>query len=164
MRWRLMQPHYLKVPDTEWEYKEVDRASGKQGRKVFQVPRLLDPRDPSDCNYPGEIIVCHAGKGQRQDIIFDGFPTPDMEPLDDEARKLSATFEKRWQHPIDSLPGNFSASLIAAFEQQMAETISSGAKAVPNVSKSEIDELKAQVKALMDSNAALATKIAEKRV
>ena len=76
-RWRLMNAHYLNVSGTEWEHKETDRSTGKQARKVFPVPMLLNPEDPADHNYPGEIIVAHEGKtAQRRDIIFVGQPSP----------------------------------------------------------------------------------------
>lgn len=101
-RWRLTAAHYLKVPGTEWEYKEVDMTSGRQARKVFPVPLHLDPNNPSDCNYPGDIIV-KQGKGEPRDIIFEGPPTPDMEPLDDEAEAISAKWREKWSHPIEDL-------------------------------------------------------------
>src|SRR5712664_1979266 len=73
-RWRLITGHYLNVlidgSPAEWEYKETDRNTGKQARRIFPVPVLLDPNDPADHNHPGEIIVCHEGAGDRRDIIF----------------------------------------------------------------------------------------------
>lgn len=142
MRWRLTAQHYLNVPGTEWEQKETDRNTGKQARKVFAVPALLNPDDPSDQNYPGEIVVCHEGKGQGRDITFIGDPTPDMEPLDDEAKALSATFADKWNHPVESLAAqgaDYGAQLVAMFEKQM------GALSVKSAPSGELDALKKQI-------------------
>lgn len=154
-RWRLMQPHYLNVPGTEWEYKETT-STGKQGRKMFQVPTYLNPNDGSDHNYPGEIIVCYAGKGHPKDIEFVGPPTPDMEPLDDEAQAINAELAPSWTHPIDALPGNgYSQSILRDFERQMAAAETRPNVSTSGVSQEKFDELQAQVKALMEQNAAL---------
>ena len=94
-RWKLIEAHYLNVPGTTWEAKEVDRSTGRQVKKVFNVPLYLDPKDEADWNYrreqdpdlqDGGIIVCLAGKGRPRDIVFEGDPTPCMIPLDDEGR------------------------------------------------------------------------------
>ncbi len=155
-RWRLTQNHYLNVPGTEWEYKETDQATGRQGRKIYHVPRYLDLNDPSD-HTPrgsGQIVVCYEGKGQATDIVFEGPPTFEMEPMDAEAEAITAQWKPRWaRHPIESLPVNFSQSLIDEFEGQMA--------AVPNtpvVSQEEFAALQAQVKVLMEQNKALQQK------
>ena len=152
-RWALRGKHYLKVPGTEWEYKETDRSSGRQGRKVYQVPLYLNPDDPSDCNYPGEIIVCHAGKGTSKDIVFEGDPTPDMEPLDEEATKISDGLRPQWnQNPLDVLPGSYSQSLLEGFQRQIAEV---SAKSSTSVSIDKFTELQEQVKMLTTQNAQL---------
>src|SRR5580704_3501087 len=110
-RWRLTNPHYLKVfalPDgtrCEWEHKETSRETGRSVRKLYPVPILLNPSDPADCNYPGEIIVAHEGDHNlTQDIIFEGPPTQEMEPLNDAAQAISDSMRDRWLHPIDTLP------------------------------------------------------------
>lgn len=160
-RWRLRNAHYLNIidPDSEdgdsvqWEYKEQDRVTGKMRRKVFDVPHLLDPKDPQVCNYPGEIIVCYEGKGEAKDIIFLGEPTPDMEALDEEAEAISAALEYKWTHPMESLPANGGMdSKEAAFMQQMMDTFAKavGGANVPKGNTSidpqaQIDELKAQL-------------------
>lgn len=156
-RWRLMSAHYLQVPGTEWEYKETDRVSGKQGRKVYIVPAYLNPNDAPDHNYPGEIIVCHSGKGQSRDIEFIGPPTPDMEPLDDEATALSDAMRPLWNHPINSLPGQgFSDSLLASFEKQLTEIMNKSAKPIiGGVDPTAFAELQVQVQVLMARNAEL---------
>lgn len=130
-RWKLIAPHYIPVPGAEWEYRELDRKTGKQVTRKFPVPSLLDPRDPGDWNHSvrshtgevidGEIIVCHIGKGQPQDIEFTGDPTPDMIPLDDEAKAISAAFADRWRHPIDELSPTYGQSLTAELEAKMAQ-------------------------------------------
>lgn len=103
-RWKLIEAHYLNVPGTTWEAKEVDRSTGRQVKKVFNVPLYLDPKDEADWNYrreqdpdlqDGGIIVCLAGKGRPRDIVFEGDPTPCMIPLDDEATKISLGFHWR---------------------------------------------------------------------
>lgn len=166
-RWRLTAAHYLNVPGTEYEYKETDRNTGKQARKVFLVPALLNPDDPSDCNYPGEIIVCVEGKGQGRDIVFTGPPTPDMEPLDDEAEAISASHRPAWQHPIDSLPvnGDYSAQLFAMLEKQMSAALKG--KPAPNASAKGVDteafaKLQEQVASLIEQNAKLLEQLTAK--
>ena len=102
-RWQLMSSHYLRVEDNEWEYRET-APGGKMVKKVYNVPRLLDKSDHSCYTDPqqGIIVVCHKGKGQPNDIVFFGPPTPDMMPLDDEAKKITELESKKWTDPIDS--------------------------------------------------------------
>jgi len=161
-RWRLTQAHYLNVPGTEWEYKETDRTSGRQGRKVFQVPLFLNPADPADCNRDGEINVCHADKGKPGDIVFVGEPTPDMEPLDEEAEAISKACEPKWQHPIESLGGQgYSQSLLSSFEKQLTDmlrqmpTTPAQPVSVAGVDPAEFAKLQEQVAALAARNAEL---------
>lgn len=164
-RWRLTAAHYLNVPGTEWEYKETDQNTGKQARRVFTVPALLNPNDPSDCNYPGEIIVAWKDKGQGRDIIFIGEPTPDMEPLDDEASAVSNKLRPKWVHPVESLSGNgFSGDLIAMLEKQMTLALKNQPTNVSaaGVSQEDFAKLQAQVAALMAQNAALAEQLVAK--
>ena len=127
-RWKLMAPHYLNVPNEEWEYTENDRKTGRPKRFKFPVPRLLDPKDPtcwtnrwgSKDNEDGEVIVCQ-GEGESGDIPFAGDPTPDMVPVDDEARTITAKFETRWNSRPEDSAGDYSQSLIDRFQIQMAE-------------------------------------------
>ena len=108
-RWRLMTSHYLNVPGTEWEHNESDRTTGKAVRKLYPVGLLLDPRNPQDCNRDGDCVVTHAIDGARltkTDFIFTGDPTPDMEPMNDEAEAISNGLKDKWAHPIDTLPAN----------------------------------------------------------
>lgn len=128
-RWKLMVAHYLNVPDEKWEYKEIDRTTGRERRIQVPVPKHLDPNDPA-CwtkrwgmkdNAEGEIIVCWEGKGDPGDQIFFGNPTPDMVPVDDEAREVSKGFEGHWAYKPETDFGNFSQSLIDKFQHEMAD-------------------------------------------
>lgn len=128
-RWKLMTSHYLNVPNEIWEYQETDRTTGKPVRRQFQVPKLLDVNDPQ-CwtnhwgnrdNAEGEIIVCHEGKGESRDQPFIGDPTPDMIPLDDEAREISASFENIWKIKPERVAGEYSQSLVDRFNIEMME-------------------------------------------
>lgn len=163
-RWRLTQPHYLNVPGTEWEYKETNRVSGKQATKRFPVPLYLDPEDVSEQTPPNSGMIVVTDKANRafpHDIVFVGPPTPDMDPLDEEAEAISEAESKKWVHPIDSLPGNYSASLLTAFEAQLAELMSKQPvrtqlpQPSAGVSKEDFDALQSQVAQLMARNAEL---------
>lgn len=150
-RWRLMTSHYLNVPGTEWEHNESDRTTGKAVRKLYPVPCLLDPRNPQDCNRDGDCIVAHAGDHNvRSDIIFLGDPTPDMEPVNDEAQAISDSLQAKWAHPIDTLPANGGMNdAEKAFLEKMMEAFA-GAAAAPNqtVPKEDYDALLKRVLAL----------------
>lgn len=166
MRWRLTAPHYLNVlsDPAEWEYKETNRDTGRQARKVFRVPTLLDPDDPTVQNrLTGEVVVCYEGKGSAGDYTIACEPTPDMEPLDDEAKALSDSLRPKWSHPIESLPANgsgedFAKLLIKSFERQMQQLTNS--KELPAVSANAISaeafaELQKQVQQLAAQNVQL---------
>lgn len=156
-RWRLINGHYLNtVEKTEWEHKETDRMTGKANRKMFIVPAFMDPNDPADHNYPGEIIVAREGTNhERKDILFQGDPTPDMEPLDDEAEAISAILRNRWEHPIDSLPANggmnaqesvFMEQMMQAFARATGQTATSPDNV--SIPRAEFDALKTLVEDL----------------
>ena len=130
-RWRLAAPHYLNTGDTEWEYSEIDRTSGRPKRVKFAVPRLINPEDPSDWNYvyskdgfgkpdSGECIVAQ-GEHEPKDIVFIGDPTPDMVPLDDEAKAISAKHASKWKHPIESLSGTYADEMLKDLSKEMDE-------------------------------------------
>src|SRR5215467_2829712 len=112
-RWRLTEPHYLKVPGTFWEQNETDRETGRRKRIEHPVPLYLNPSHPSDWTHKpsglghitaggnsfteGVIIVAYKDKtDDKKDIIFEGDPTPGMEPIDDEAQAISDSFKERW--------------------------------------------------------------------
>ncbi len=129
-RWKLACPHYLNTPGVEWEYNET--KNGKIVRKRFAVPRFLNTADPGDWtnrwgskdDEDGEIIVCYEDKGERGDITFIGDPTPDMIPLDDEARAINAKWEPRWAYKPESADVSFSQSLVDKFQEAMGEVAS----------------------------------------
>lgn len=127
-RWKLMTSHYLNVPGEVWQYTENDRKTGRPKRVDFPVPRLLDPADPtcwtktwgSQGNEEGEVIVCHDGMGESSDIVFIGDPTPDMVPVDDEAKAISASFVERWRFKPEEATSSHSQSLVDKFQIEMA--------------------------------------------
>lgn len=126
-RWQLTEAHYLNVPDNLWEQQITDRATGRPVRKQFKVPLHLDPNIEGDWNHKeqlgnniidGKIIVCHAGKGDPKDIVFEGPPTPGMLPLDDEAKQISSKFS--WT-PTQGLDDRSQAE---SFQQQLLVKLS----------------------------------------
>ena len=159
-RWSLRNAHYLNVEqlrdgtNVEWEHKEVNTANGRMARKLYKVPMLLDPKEPSDCNYPGEVIVAHAVEGAHNlidDIIFHGEPTPEMEPLNDAARAISDSLQHKWTHPIDTLPVNGGmSSAEMEFMERLMKTFAGAAQTQnQSVSRAEYDELKARLDAVL---------------
>lgn len=153
-RWKLNENHYLfghppDLEETEWEYKETDRVNGRERRKRFKVPFYFE----------AHTIVCYEGRGLPTDSVFEGNPTPAMDPLDDEAKAISDKLRPFWIHPIDSLEGQgFTASIPGNLEKQMDE-LSKRLPTVPiaaandGASRAEFEELKAQLAALMAENA-----------
>ena len=152
-RWSLRNAHYLNVEQLldgtkiEWEHKEVNTANGRMARKLYPVPMLLDPQEPSDCNYRGEVIVAHKVEGVhnlRDDYIFHGEPTPEMEPWNAEAQAITDSLQDKWIHPINSLPVNGGMNEAEmAFMERLMKTFA-GAAAQPNqsVPQAEYDVLK----------------------
>lgn len=133
-RWKLVTPMYLNClgnAATTWEYKEIDRSTGRERRKTVPVPRYLDINDPGDWtwrdplsnrdNQNGEIVVCHLGKGDASDIEFDGDPTPDMIPVDDEAKQISASFAEHWRYKPEGSEISYSQSMLDKFMAEKAE-------------------------------------------
>lgn len=170
-RWRLVTGHYLKVPElpdgthVEWEHKETNRANGRTVRKLFPVPILLDPNDPADHNHPGEVIVAHEVEGAhnvRNDYIFIGDPTPDMEPLNDEAEAISESLKSTWAHPIETLPVNggmsseeqvFMQQMMKAFAAQVGSAMPQANTSVDSKEMAELKERLAKLEALLASQA-----------
>jgi polyhydroxyalkanoate synthesis regulator phasin len=159
-RWRLLVGHYLNTdPPAEIEFKEVDRNTGRQARKVYKVPRHLDPKDPNDHNYPseGEIIVSNGNNAQGRDIVFIGDPTPDMEPIDDEAKKISQSFidSGKWTKKEEGM--DFGESLIKNFMAKMDQLAIGQQQAVSTagIDAKAFSDLQGQVKALIEQNAKL---------
>jgi len=168
-RWRLTAGHYINVPGTEWEHKETSRETGRQVRKVYQVPRHLDPKAPEDWNdWPmgrmedGVIIVCHEGKGLPRDIVFTGPPTQDMEPLDEEATILSSRLPKKkdgFEHMT------MSEGVLEDLMRQIGQAVAAGRPepvSTSGVDQQQFNELKAMVAQLAEQNAALQAQLADK--
>lgn len=149
-RWRLLNAHYIKIPGTQWEYKEQDLQTGEQNILKADVPRLLDPNNPKDCRSPEGCVVAHAGKGLGRDWIMDGPPTPDMAPLDEEAQAITDQWEPHWKHPIDSLPTTGSQSYLPEAPRAVS------------ASDPAFKALQDQVAALIEQNAKLAEQITRK--
>lgn len=162
-RWKLATAHYLYMTDSsEWEYSETDRATGRPKKKIFKVPTLLDPQDPTQWNTrfgdQGEIIVCDNGTHEERDYQFIGDPTADMIPLDDEARAISAKFEAKWNRPADGLGADsYGESLIIGFQKQLAEVQSTTKPA----EISGMSELLTAMTAMMKQNQDLLTILAK---
>lgn len=139
-RWKLMTAHYLNaVQPVQWEYNEV--RGGKSVRARYNVPRLLDPKDPSDWTHKwgqrgnfgdgeeGEIIVCLGDPTDARDIELpaESSITPDMMPIDDEAKVISAKYETHWSYKPDGAETSFSQSLVdslkSTFEEARPQTV-----------------------------------------
>lgn len=163
-RWRLINAHYLNVESyfgqpVEWEYKETDRNTGRANRKMFPVPLHLDPNQPGDCNYPeeGSIIVCHKGKGLPRDIVFLSEPTPEMEPLDEEAEAISVSLRQKWEHPIESLaPNGTMSTQEKAFMQNMMQTFAQASNNMSMIPSDSITISKGELAKLVQDQVAAA--------
>jgi hypothetical protein len=164
MRWKLTESHYLNVPGTYWEQKETDRGTGKQVRKNYPVPLHLDVKNEADWNYTsidgglGGIVVCWEGKGLPRDIVFEGAPTPGMEPLDAEAREESAKYN--WIDPINEFDAGmtYSEKLLVDLQGQVAEALTHG---VPRREESgELKEVLAALTQVMAQNTQLLQQLA----
>jgi len=161
-RWALRQPHYLSVPGTEWEYKETDRETQRQVRKVFEVPLYLNPGEPSDWNDRANeriVVTNKFDKAHPRDHVFMGPPTPDMEPIDEEAQTISDGYVKSgaWKHPIEALDMNYSQSVLSDFERQLATLLANQPAKPPSlslgaVSMEDFSRLQDQVASLMEQN------------
>lgn len=167
-RWKLLTAHYIDTRDTQWEYKEVDQSSGRERRKQLTVPRFLDINDPGDWtnrwgnkdNAQGEIIVCHEGKGEKSDIVFYGEPTPDMSPVDDEAREISASLAEKWRYKPDGAEASYSQSMIDRFETEMREIKETPA----TVEVTGLGDLVAAMAQMTAQNAELLKQLSHKRL
>ena len=131
-RWKLQTSHYLNtLGGVEWEYSAVQ--SGKSVRRRFPVPRYLDINDPGDWTLKvgsglpvewggnddsagGIIVVCKPGAGSPGDIEFTGDPSPNMLPLDGEAKAISDSFRSRWNFAPSDEGISHSQMLVDAIE------------------------------------------------
>ena len=131
-RWKLTEPHYLKVDGTKWEYSEVDRITGRPKRTQFDVPLYVNPNFEDDVRSFGQddmIVVSDGNNSKPKDLIFLGPPTPSMLPLDDEAKTISGRFASVWKTPTEDGP-TFSQTLHDDLIRQLAEA-SVSVKAAP---------------------------------
>jgi len=144
-RFRLREKHYLLTdPPMEWEQKEISQTTGKSVRKVYIVPRYLDPDDPADHNYPREGLIIVSTKEDKNfpnDIVIKGKPTPDMEALDNEARDILS--KMTFIHPIESLDSqgaSYADKVIAELERQMDKVVTKKDEQIGDLQK-QIAEL-----------------------
>ena len=182
--WRLTGKHYLNVqnpedPDNpvEWIYEETDQSSGRRLRKRFKVPMYLDPEDPVTCKFygvNGELLVTRLGdKGPRGTLFFEGDPTPDMEPLDDEAAAISQECAEKRQDPMGegALPGTGRSYGDRLFEQLSAQLNAvltqtpipkaAPAVAVNYVTQEQFAEMQKQMQAVLKRNEELEAALSE---
>lgn len=175
-RWKLIAPHYLTVEGTSWEQIEVDQMTGKQIRKRYPVPMHLDHTDATLWNdniirnprgevLGGDIVVAYRDKEHNaNDYLFTGDPTPDMFPLDDEAKEISAGYESVWKATPDEDVAYGKRIVDRVQEEQAAME----AKA-STVKIEGLPEILQQMTAMMEQNATLvaslvSAKTAERRV
>lgn len=166
-RWRLITPHYLPVatlPDgtaVEWEHSETNRETGRAARKRYVVPAYLD----------AETIVTQEVEGarvERGDVVFTGPPSPDMDPINDEAQEITNAHRERWEHPIESLPVNggmndkemaFMNNMMRAFGQQAQQSESA---LVPKAQYDALAERLAKLEAILAGDKAAAPVVARR--
>jgi len=143
---------------------------------MYAVPALLDPNQPGNSQErpndgAGGYTVCYEGRGQPNDYVFAGDPTPDMEPIDDEAKVISASRKEFWKHPIEDLPVSYSQSILNDLQRQVADLAVAGMNVTPinqpprslkGIDPSEFAKLQEQVQALMEANAQLQKKLMER--
>ncbi len=162
-RFRLRCEHYLNIIDnfsgeqTEWVYQETDRITGRANRKKFHVPMLLDAET---------IVTTAKDPAFSNDTIFFGEPTPDMEPLDEEAEALVASLRDKWEHPIDSLPAQggmnqqeqaFMTQMMESFAKQVGAALPAQPQSVSGVSVEEFEAMKAQLAELLKEKSVAAS-------
>ena len=154
-RWKVTAKHYIHATQygqpTEWERQETNTDTGRLFRKAYKVPMYIDPEDKFCINkHEGICVVARPGSEKPGDILFEGPPTMDMEPLDDEARAETEAEKHKWVDPINSLPAaigeDFGRSLLEALSAQLDQVGRSpqnlSLRGAPN------DEI-AQMKAMM---------------
>lgn len=153
-RWRVTAKHYINARQfgepTQWVREETNRDTGRAFRRTFSVPLYIDPEDPICINKNvGYCVVATEGTEMPGDIILDGPPTPDMEPLDDEARTITAAESKKWKDPINSLPiqigEDFGQQLLAMLTSQLNTAGQASNTSVKGAGSSELAELKAMI-------------------
>ena len=183
-RWLLREPHYLNSPDTFWEQQMTDRETGRQKRVQYPVPLHLDPNNPADWNYKsggahitqggnafteGGIVVCYKGKGELKDIIFEGAPTPGMEPIDDEAKELTAKLSHKLGYDVFALAGDENATYSNHILNKAADLFSEAQSKTSEVSaelvsaQKETRDIMATMAQVLAQNAALLKELTSPR-
>ena len=157
-RWKLTEKAYLRVPGTEYDYKETDETTGASNRVIFKVPRYLDPEDKRLARSPEGLVCAYAGSEKKGDWVFEGPPIMGMEPLDAEAEALTAEMQESWGGQFIGNDMDSSQQLV----KMMADTLSSfkatsgPSSSVPPAEvldlKKQVEELTAVVKALTESS------------
>jgi len=165
-RWKVTAKHYIHATQygqpTEWERQETNTDTGRLFRKAYKVPLYIDPEDKFCVNkHEGFCVVARPGSEKPGDILFEGPPTMDMEPLDEEARKETEAEKHKWVDPINSLPAtigeDFGRSLLEALSAQLDQA---GRGAQQNVSlRGAPNEEIAQMKAMMAKQQELIDKL-----
>lgn len=139
-RWRLVVNHYMNTADgTKWEYTEIDRLTGRPKRTQYPVPRYLDINDPMDWTERtpdglGFVNVTDGVGGLPSDVVFYGQPTPDMMPLDDDARTKSGSLAKIWKRPLEDaiIDGpSYADTVVESLHTQMAKLQEAAASPQP---------------------------------
>lgn len=167
MRWKLLTPHYIKVPGTVWTQEEQPFATPKRIKREFPVPLYLNPEDPSQWTERNEdrsfgyIVVCHAGKGKPSDTVFVGDPTPDMEPLDDEAREESAKFTGRWTMAGEMPAGDFENNVFSYLLRQV-DAVAARNVDTPENDRAQLSSMTAQIADLISENENLKRRLGER--
>lgn len=164
-RWRVTAKHYINAKqfgeDTTWVREETNRDTGRAFRRTFAVPLYIDPEDPICINKNiGFCVVATEGSEMPGDIIILGPPTPDMEPLDDEAKAITKAESVKWKDPINSLPisigDDFGNQLLAMLTAQFNTVSAQGPNtSLKGASNTEIEELKAMLIAQQEQIAKL---------
>jgi hypothetical protein len=165
-RWKLTEPHYLKVPGTRWEYSEVDRITGRPKRTQFDVPLYLDPREPTDwtihhSSEVGDIIVTDGNNSQPKDIRFEGSPTPGMFPLDQEAQDISSKFTWNITMGLDdvSQSESYSNRVLNGLLDKLVDAQTNAANVAQTVKIEGLDQMMAAMTKMMEQNQLLITRV-----
>jgi hypothetical protein len=155
-RWKVTAKHYLHAEQygqsTEWERQETNQDTGRMFRKAYKVPMYIDPDDKYCINkFEGICVVARKGTERPGDIVFFGPPTPDMEPMDEEAQAETDAEKHKWVNPIDSLAPEigqeFGKQLLDALNRQVDSVGRSQAMSLKSDSSSDVGELKKMVAA-----------------
>jgi hypothetical protein len=126
---------------------------------------LLNPEDPGDWNYiyskdgfgkpdTGEIIVAQ-GAHEPKDYVFEGDITPDMVPLDDEAKKISAASAHKWKYAAENLNGTYADEMMKDLSEAVDEIRSKSVSAPAEGMTELLTAMTAMMKQNQDILAAL---------